>query len=561
MKQFFKVIFYSIFFLSFSFYSLANILTSGAGMTLVGPATITQPGIYKLGNNFSGTIVIDADNVILDLNKCKLSANPNDGITVIDHNNIVIRNGSIEGANSRGIEIIRCSNVDVSDIEFINDNDGIFALTVTALRVSHCLFRGQPFAESLGLFDANDIVVTDCAMTQNESAFIIRILNSYCLTFKDIIICNNIRSLGIFFVIEATNVQNALFSNIKIDQNQVLNDEFRCFNFDHCNDIECIDCSCSKNICLTSGFVGYSIVNDSRNFMLNNCLVNNNAGVNFNGINFDEALRNAVINNCQSNGNIAQNTFTGFCLNGFSSAQFNSCLCNNNQSANSLRPVFISNGRNVAVNNCQADNNDSVAETNIYFVDNNGKNVRFSNCTANQNNCLSNLRVYRVESSNEVFFTDCMSNSNTTTIDNASIEAFAVGLNIENIFFDRCFAVNNNATGANSEFLVANNIQVSNSVVNQNFGTVSSSGFFLHALSSTVLIRNCTAKNNMGAFPAGFNNNGSNNVLLENIAQNHGLNGSRNFAGVPARLITTLDPTTDWTSTVTPFNNISVTMP
>lgn len=53
----------------------ASILSSGSGLIIVSPSTITVPGSYRLGNDINGQIIIDADNVILDLNG-RIISNP-----------------------------------------------------------------------------------------------------------------------------------------------------------------------------------------------------------------------------------------------------------------------------------------------------------------------------------------------------------------------------------------------------------------------------------------------------------------------------------------------------
>jgi len=111
------------------------------------PETITQPGVYHLLENLSTEILIDADNVVIDLNGFTLSGDTDTIITVSsnEHYNILIKNGSIKGNNANtGIKVDEnTSGVVLQDLHFSDLNigvnfDGTSELPVKCSKVDNC---------------------------------------------------------------------------------------------------------------------------------------------------------------------------------------------------------------------------------------------------------------------------------------------------------------------------------------------------------------------------------------------------------------------------------------
>lgn len=97
-------------FLATAFLGLATPATAGATGTPIAalPYYISSPGRYYLANDLvlpagnSSAITIAADGVTVDLNGCRLSANPTNsivtaGIGSTNHKNLIIMNGTISG--------------------------------------------------------------------------------------------------------------------------------------------------------------------------------------------------------------------------------------------------------------------------------------------------------------------------------------------------------------------------------------------------------------------------------------------------------------------------------
>ncbi len=69
----------------------ANPIPSGSALTIVAPTTLTIPGNYRLGNDISGPIVIDTDNVEIDLENRTITGGIN-SVSVSNHQNVTIKN-------------------------------------------------------------------------------------------------------------------------------------------------------------------------------------------------------------------------------------------------------------------------------------------------------------------------------------------------------------------------------------------------------------------------------------------------------------------------------------
>lgn len=104
---------------------LAIIVPSGSGFSIISSSVITLSGTYKLANNIiEGSIIVAADNVILDLNE-KIMTNENDAcIEITDRRDITIKNGFILDS-STGILINTSTHIVMQDITFNNDVTGI----------------------------------------------------------------------------------------------------------------------------------------------------------------------------------------------------------------------------------------------------------------------------------------------------------------------------------------------------------------------------------------------------------------------------------------------------
>ncbi len=131
---------------------------------------ISQPGSYCLGSNVIGEagkngIRIDADNVTLDLagfGMLGVSGSLN-GILINTHFRIAIRNGSISGWGSAGLEGTAGSLARIEDLR-VDANVGNGIVINSSSQVNNCIAVQNG---GVGILTSNDVVVTGCLSSTN----------------------------------------------------------------------------------------------------------------------------------------------------------------------------------------------------------------------------------------------------------------------------------------------------------------------------------------------------------------------------------------------------------
>jgi hypothetical protein len=239
-------------------------------------------------------------------------------------------------------------------------------------------------------------------------------------------------------------------------------------------------------------------------------------------------------------------------------------ICNNSFSGGTYDAIRLNDSQDIRFFDCTASLNTGDAEVNIYRF-NTCNNIETYRCDALDNktsSTLSTIRGFFMVDSKNILFDLCQSNSNSGA-GSAVIHGFDTNATSQDIVFISCIANRNLSldSGTVVGFFIESDISCLIKCVAKNNSSVvtgAGHGFLYTASSSDTTTRYSLAKNNK---TSGFNNSGTNNVFLTNESQGHGASGASNFVGVPTPFINTLAPATDWTSTVTPFNNISVTAP
>ena len=103
---------------------------------LTGPTTITESGNYCVNNSFSGSLIIDADNVSVDVNGYVITGD----VTIADHTNVEVWNGTIDGNGSDALVAQSgCSDIQIHQIVVRNAQRGIYFDTVSKSTVSGCM--------------------------------------------------------------------------------------------------------------------------------------------------------------------------------------------------------------------------------------------------------------------------------------------------------------------------------------------------------------------------------------------------------------------------------------
>jgi len=131
---------------------------------------ISEPGSYCLGSNVIGEagkngIRIDADNVTLDLagfGMLGISGSLN-GILINTHFRIAIRNGSISGWGSAGLEGTAGALARIEDLR-VDANVGNGLVINSSSQVNNCIAVQNG---GVGILTSNDVVVTGCLSSTN----------------------------------------------------------------------------------------------------------------------------------------------------------------------------------------------------------------------------------------------------------------------------------------------------------------------------------------------------------------------------------------------------------
>ncbi len=141
--------------------------TACSAISIFAAGTINSPGFYCLANNISGTITIAASDVVLDLNRYKISNR-----IVINNNlsDIFVKNGTVEGtAASDAIAVGSGSrNISIQDVTVKNARRGIYFDNVSKGLIDHCDMTLN--TTGLTLNSSHDITIKDSVALANTHA-------------------------------------------------------------------------------------------------------------------------------------------------------------------------------------------------------------------------------------------------------------------------------------------------------------------------------------------------------------------------------------------------------
>jgi hypothetical protein len=141
------------------------------------PYTISQSGSYRLSSNLTVTtvgtsaIVINADNVVLDLNGFTVAglagSGPGNGIFGFGHQNITVKNGVVTGWNL-GIRLIANGDVNAL-VEEVHASNNNFGISVGDGIVRRCTATGN---SSVGITVTSGVVESNVS-SSNLNGFLL----------------------------------------------------------------------------------------------------------------------------------------------------------------------------------------------------------------------------------------------------------------------------------------------------------------------------------------------------------------------------------------------------
>lgn len=146
--------------------------------SLIDTATpqIQQSGVYYLTENVDTSthaLVIDADNVVLDLNGFVMSGGLS-AIQATSHTNIQIVNGKIDATTSTGMLLTSCTTVQIADISFSTISGQSAQLnSVNGFNLKDCsVVNSSSGGSSLGHYEftlCNNGVISGCSVADSSS--------------------------------------------------------------------------------------------------------------------------------------------------------------------------------------------------------------------------------------------------------------------------------------------------------------------------------------------------------------------------------------------------------
>jgi hypothetical protein len=352
------------------------------------PTTITIPGCYCLSADILGSIIIDADRVILDLNNHQVSGAGNNIDIANNRTDIFIKNGYITTATGNGINVgPNAVNVQLKNISFIDNNVGVFLnglnnFEIECVKIENCIFRGNTTSAIDGNFVRNS-TIENVVCKENIGTFVIQILNG----------------------------ENVSFNTVKVNEN------------------------------LTTAPINIQL---SSNITFFNCQVNNNASIgNLNGINLD-SNNNVKFNACTINTNTVVGDFIGMNVINSNDIKASGVSINQNNAGTSAIGINANVVNKLNVYNVQANNNTSAANF-VYGFSNDGS----SDCSYIESHALANggsnsdTSGFRSVNSTKTMYQDCFANDNLAT-------NTAIGFDLRSSSTScvlSCIAKRNTATG------------------------------------------------------------------------------------------------------------------
>lgn len=402
--------------------TLSNNLACLQDIPIDGPTTITLPGSYCLIQDVNGSIIIDSDSVILNLNNHEISGATNNIEILSGHSEIFIKNGVIRNAANNGILIEEdASNIEINNVDFIGNSTGVNLAGTMANNVSLIKFQTLKFIENTnraiqGSYVANSSIY-NVIFQGNLGTRVIDINNARSLSLLNVLVNNNSSgsSLSPIYItdssntailhtqvhentaetsligIELTNDQNTKVAESTVHGNTLTGD---CTGIltGTSRDIKIFECYINQNVSSGGNNVGIDS-NNVQKLLVTNVQVNNNVCgpvSNCFGFNAENSCSdctylnsNALVNGggvdtagfrcidstksiykeCLSNDNVATNTAVGFELQNTGTSCILACIAKRNTgSADTGRGIYL-----LDCPSCSVENNLVAANTGAIF--------------------------------------------------------------------------------------------------------------------------------------------------------------------------------------------------
>lgn len=235
-----------------NFQQTFTVIADMKGCTLtpiLAPTTIAASGSYCLADNITGSIIIEADNVSLDLNGHTIAGN----VIINDSNYVKVKGGIISGSTT-GIELN-------GGTEIIYEN----------IMINDC-------AIGMAISDADTVQVTDCAIHTAEQG--IAISNSNSCFFERIIVEEISNSSDAAVGIACTSSSSILFKRCTIHEVVGVGQDAIGLSLNQANQVVAVECVINLVTATGAGIAEGIAATDSRQNYYYNTSISNIAGAN-----------------------------------------------------------------------------------------------------------------------------------------------------------------------------------------------------------------------------------------------------------------------------------------
>lgn len=188
-----------------------------------GVYTISSSGEYCVTEDVTGTIVVDADCVSINLESHTVSAGgAATAFSVDNHEGLVIFNGCIADASDAGVLVSTSTAVELFSLHMHDhDNDAIRVNDSAEVYVHNIDFIGGTTVRALGVEDSSGVVVSNSEMIGYTSSGngILEIIGSDCVLVQGVTVCGTSftsdTDAGAIHVVDSTDfiIENSSANN------------------------------------------------------------------------------------------------------------------------------------------------------------------------------------------------------------------------------------------------------------------------------------------------------------------------------------------------------------
>ncbi|HEX2978622.1 MAG TPA: right-handed parallel beta-helix repeat-containing protein [Candidatus Babeliales bacterium] len=154
-----------------SLFDIKNTLTACGAIPIFTATIITVSGNYCLANDIVGTITISASEVSLNMNDKTIFG----GATAIPliigsgNTNVIVGNGTLQNSSIRGALITTCTEITLTNVNFVSNNAGVLISACGDVTVSNCFFYNNQ-ARLVDIANSNRVKVINSSFSNNTAA-------------------------------------------------------------------------------------------------------------------------------------------------------------------------------------------------------------------------------------------------------------------------------------------------------------------------------------------------------------------------------------------------------